>query len=240
MIYLKEFDTHASYEEKLNGGWVDFKIPNVSYCNDVNDVHFNPYNLIEFYVSEITGTTPQTVSIYTDNTHHEDVTVSEDNKWYSYVLPKDKGMYRIEGDSVKKVVVVKADINFIGSTNYPGNTFIPKTTVEASFNGINTSYVINMGSMFAYCGNLTSLDLSSFNTSIVTSMGYMFYYCNSLESLILNGWDMSKVTNTHQMFDYCNALNTIKMVGCSEETITKIEEALTAAKIKDKVTIKTT
>ena len=149
-------------------------------------------------------------------------------------------LYRIEGDSVKKVVVVKADINFIGNTNYPGDTFIPKTTVEASFNGINTSYVSNMGSMFAYCGNLTSLDLSSFNTSIVTGMGFMFYNCNSLESLILNGWDMSKVTNTHQMFDDCTALNTIKMVGCSEETITKIEEALTAAGIKDKVTIKNT
>ena len=219
---------------------VDIKIPNVSYCKDANDVHFNPYNLIEFYVSEITGTTPQTVSIYTDNTHHEDVTVSERNKWYTYVLMKDKKLYRIEGDSVKKVVVVKADINFIGNTNYPGDTFIPQTTVEASFNGINTSYVSNMGSMFAYCGNLTSVDLSSVNTSIVTSMGYMFYYCNSLESLILNGWDMSKVTNTHQMFDGCTALNTIKMVGCSEETITNIEQALTAAGIKDNVKIKTT
>ena len=30
------------------------------------------------------------------------------------------------------------------------------------------------------------------------------------------------------------------MVGCSEETITKIEEALTAAGIKDNVKIKTT
>ena len=48
---------------------------------------------------------------------------------------------------------------------------------------------------------------------------------------------MSKVTNTHQMFDGCTALNTIKMVGCTPETITKIEQALTAAGIKDNVTI---
>ena len=65
MIYLKKFDSHASYDTEINGGGVDFKIPNVSYCEDVKDVHFNPYNLIKFYVGEVTGTTPQTVSIYT-------------------------------------------------------------------------------------------------------------------------------------------------------------------------------
>ena len=83
MIYLNNFDTHTSYEEKVNVGGIDFKIPNVSYCKDVKDVHFNPYNLIKFYVGEITGTTPQTVNIYTDATNHLDVTVSEGNKWYS-------------------------------------------------------------------------------------------------------------------------------------------------------------
>ena len=120
MIYLKEFDSHASYETEVNVGGVDINLPNVSYCNDVNDVHFNPYNLIEFYVGDITGTTPQTVSIYTDNAHHEDVTVSKGNKWYTYVLPKDKGLYKIEGDSVKKVVV-KADISFQQTGNHPGD-----------------------------------------------------------------------------------------------------------------------
>ena len=141
MIYLKEFDSHSSYESEVNVGGVDINLPNVSYCNDVNDVHFNPYNLIEFYVGDITGTTPQTVSIYTDNAHHEDVTVSKDNKWYTYVLMKDKKLFKIVGDSVKKVVV-KADIN----TN--SNTIIPTSTVEASFKGSNTSNVTNVVEMF--------------------------------------------------------------------------------------------
>ena len=80
MIYLKEFDSHASYESEVNGGCVDISIPNVSYCKDANDVHFNPYNLIEFYVGDITGTTPQTVKIYTDSSTSVDVTVSKGNK----------------------------------------------------------------------------------------------------------------------------------------------------------------
>ena len=140
MKYINTFKTHASYEEKLNGG-VDFKIPNVSYCKDVKDVHFNPYNLIEFYVGEITGTTPQTVKIYTDSSTSIPIQVSKGNKWYSYILPKDKGLFRIEGDSVKKVII-KADIN----TN--GITIIPNLVVEASFKGSNTSNVTNMSDMF--------------------------------------------------------------------------------------------
>ena len=246
MIYLNNFDTHTSYEEKLNVGGIDFKIPNVSYCNDVKDVHFNPYNLIKFYVGEVTGTTPQTVSIYTDATNHIDVTVSEGNKWYSYLLPKDKGLYKIGGNSVKKVVV-KADID----DNSQG--IIPNSVVEASFKGSNTSNVTNMESMFVNCYSLTSLNLRSFNTSNVTSMEWMFMACSGLESLDLNGWNTSKVTNMGYMFSGCTSLtsldlsgwntsnvtfatsmfygcpNSLKIImkGCSKETIDKIKEQLT-------------
>ena len=316
MIYLKEFDSHASYETEVNGGGVDFKIPNVSYCKDVKDVHFNPYNLIKFYVGEITP--PQTVKIYTDRSTSIPIQVSEGNKWYSYVLPKNKGLCKIEGDSVKKVVV-KADISFQQTGNFPGNiiNFIPSSTVEASFKGSNTTNVTNisfmfygmeslisldlsnfntsnvtnmnnmfsycsghtslnlskfntsnvtdmhnmfgscggltsldvssfdtskvtdMGDMFCYCSGLTSLDLSKFDTSNVTDMGSMFFGCRSLNSLVLSGWNTSKVNNTTDMFKGCTSLSTITMVGCSEETRTKIEEALTAARIKDNVKITT-
>ena len=78
------------------GGGVDISLPNVSYCKDVKDVHYTPYNLVRFYVGEVTE--PQTVKIYTDLNTSVDVTVSEGNKWYSYVLPKDKGLYRISGN----------------------------------------------------------------------------------------------------------------------------------------------
>ena len=213
MIYLNNFDTHTSYEEKLNVGGIDFKIPNVSYCNDVKDVHFNPYNLIKFYVGEITGTTPQTVSIYTDATNHLDVTVSEGNKWYSYLLPKDKGLYKIGGNSVKKVVV-KADIN-----NY-SQYIIPNSVVEASFKGSNTSNVTNMESMFVNCYSLTSLNLRSFNTSNVTSMEWMFMACSGLESLDLNGWNTSNVTNMGYMFSGCTSLTSLDLSGWNTSKVT--------------------
>ena len=248
MIYLNKFDTHASYEEKLNGG-VDISLPNVSYCEDVKDVHYAPYNLVRFYDGEITPS--QTVKIYTDSSTFEEVQVSESNKWYTYALPKDKGLHKIKGDSVKKVVV-KANINKIFTT------IIPQTTVEASFkgsntsnttimasmfsscpyltsldiSGLNTSNVTNMTSMFYNSPSLTSLDLSSFDTRNVTSMNSMFMGCTGLTLLDLSKWDTSKVTNMDLMFDGCTELKTIKMIGCEQLTIDKIKAQLT----KDNIT----
>ena len=46
MKYINTFKTYASYEEKLNGGGVDISLPNVSYCKDIKDVHYTPYNLV--------------------------------------------------------------------------------------------------------------------------------------------------------------------------------------------------
>ena len=197
---------------KLMGGGVDFKIPNVSYCEDVKDVHYNPYNTVEFYVGEITGTTPQTVKIYTDKTNHVDVQISEGNKWYTYVLPKDKGLFRIEGDSVKKVVV-KADISFEGTLSSQLLIIIPSSTIEASFKGSNTSKVTAMGNMFSNCKSLTSLDLSSFDTSNVASMNNMFSACSSLTSLDLSNFNTSKVNFMGKMFSNCSGLTSLDVSG---------------------------
>ena len=252
MKYINTFKTHASYESELNVGGVDFKIPNVSYCKDVKDVHFNPYNLIKFYVGKITE--PQTVKIYTDTTNFDEVIVSEGNKWYTYVLPKDKGLCWINGDSVKKVTI-KANISYKSNFNPPhyfGKTIIPTSTVEVSFKGSNTSGVTDMVRMFVSCSGLTSLDVSNFdtskvtwmygmfsgcssltsldlrnfNTSNVTKMGNMFNDCSGLTSLDLSKWDTSKLNNMSSMFYGCSALKEIKMIGCTQPTIDKIKAQL--------------
>ena len=216
MKFLRKFNEHTSYEAEVNVGGIDFKIPNVSYCKDVKDVHFNPYNLIKFYVGNITGTTPQTVKIYTDSSTFIDVTVSKGNKWYSYLLPKDKRLSKIESgyyndennewyDGIVTKAVVKADIN----TN--GYTIIPTSTVQASFKGSNTSNVLNMSSMFSGCRGLISLDVSGWNTSNVNGMSSMFSDCSGLTSLDLSSFNTSNVTNMNSMFNYCPNLTSLDL-----------------------------
>ena len=200
-------------------GGVDISLPNVSYCKDVKDVHYLPYNLIKFYVGEITEA--QTIKIYTDKTNSVDVTVSEANRWYTYVLPKDKGLCKIEGDSVKKVVV-KANISFQQTGDFLVNiiSFIPSSTVEASFKGSNTTNVTDMFGMFKNCRSLTSLDVSNFNTSNVTNMSYMFYGCRSLTSLDVSNFNTSNVTNMGSMFDGCSGLTSLDLSNFNTSNVT--------------------
>ena len=202
-------------------GGVDISLPNISYCEDVKDVNYTPYNTVEFYVGEIT--TPHTVSIYTDKTNHVDVQVSEGNKWYSYVLPKDKGLFKIEGSSAKKMVI-KADISFEASVTYPYFGIIPTSTVEASFKGSKFSKVTSMNQMFIYCSGLTSLDVSSFDTSNVTDMSDMFLTCRSLKSLDLSGWNTSKVTNMSKMFSSCGGLISLDLSNFDTSNVTDMSD----------------
>ena len=226
MKYINTFKTHASYEEKLNGGGVDISLPNISYCEDVKDVHYNPYNTVEFYVGEITP--PQTVKIYTDSSTSVDVTVSEGNKWYTYVLPKDKGLYTIESgyyddesgdwyDGIVTKAIIKADIN------KNRGTIIPYSTIKASFKDSDTSNVTDMGYFFKECSGLTSLDVSSFDTSNVTSMLHMFYFCTSLTSLDVSSFDTNNVTSMLQMFYFCENLTSLTLSNFNTSKVTDMD-----------------
>ena len=59
--------------------------------------------------------------------------------------------------------------------------------------------------MFWGCGNLKSLDLSSWNTSNVKDMSCMFVECIKLKSLNLSGWDTSNVDFMSNMFTNSSA-----------------------------------
>ena len=51
MKYLKKFETHEDYEEYVTGG--TFLKPNVSYCEDVKDVHYNPWTWADAYFTTV-------------------------------------------------------------------------------------------------------------------------------------------------------------------------------------------
>ena len=174
--------------------------------------YVNSYNTVEFYVGDITE--PQTINIYTDSNTYVDVEVSKGNKWYTYALPKDKGLCMIEGDSVKNVVV-KSNISYEPRFQPPFTygKIVPSSTIEASFKGSNTSNVTHMGGMFYGCSGLTSLDLSDWDTSNVTDMNSMFQFCNGLTSLNLRNFNTSNVTLMNGMFSNCMSLTSLDLSG---------------------------
>ena len=228
MLYLKDFDTHASYEASFNDD-TDIIIPSVSYCDDANDVHYMRYNFVRFYVGDVQYS--DRVSINTsDNTIIVDVEEGKGNKWYAYLLPKYTELNQISGnyDYITKIIVK-------GNIGSASTALIPSSIVEASFkdskltssanymfhecsgltlldlSNFDTSNVTSMDSMFRGCSGLTSLDLSSFDTSNVTDMGSMFRDCAKLTSLTLNSFDTSNVRDMNYMFSYCRNLKSLNL-----------------------------
>lgn len=142
---------------------------------------------------------------------------------------------------------IKNGVDILGVTgNYVGNKYAPRYTKFNNYHGtdldyeianLDTSNITSMYEMFAYCNNLTSLDLTNFNTANVTSMsdmfrscvnltslnltsfdtskvtemGSMFYNNSNLQSLDLSSFNTSKVTNMYAMFNYCSKLRTLDL-----------------------------
>nr|DAG40454.1 MAG TPA: protein of unknown function DUF285 [Caudoviricetes sp.] len=72
--------------------------------------------------------------------------------------------------------------------------------------------MIDMSWMFAWCTNLTTIDLSGFDTSKVTNMGRMFYHCYNLTT-IKGTIDMEHCGNYHNMFDGCTKLKDVNIIN---------------------------
>ncbi|MBO6272261.1 hypothetical protein J6O48_05705 [bacterium] len=80
--YLKKFNIHSDYETYINGS--DKLLPNVSYCENENELHYNPYvhdyskDYLTFEALE-DGTFTMTLTAKLPTTCVESVSYSIDN-----------------------------------------------------------------------------------------------------------------------------------------------------------------
>ena len=97
--HLRLFQTHAQYTSYINGE--DVYLPNVSYCNNENDVHYNPIDFSKQYLTTIareSGTISfnihqgadtdliTSISYSTDNGETWTTTANQDNKSENLVI----------------------------------------------------------------------------------------------------------------------------------------------------------
>ena len=112
--------------------------------------------------------------------------------------------------------------NCVELENIPAFNTASATTLYGMFQNthmreapmLDTSYVTDMGHMFASCGSLRSVPL--YDTSNVTNMNSMFGGCGVLTSVPL--FDTSKVTNMGNMFNYCSHLTSVPLFDTSKVT----------------------
>lgn len=87
---------------------------------------------------------------------------------------------------------------------------------------LDTREVISMDHMFAYCENLTSIDVSHFDTRNVTSMASTFEDCRRVKSLDLSNFDTSNVNTMYCMFRLCYWLDDVNLSSFNTENVTNM------------------
>ena len=132
---------------------------------------------------------------------YSQIGISSDKMWHlgSKNNPKANTLAISLTDN-KKVKATNADWR---------STFRNTLLKQANLEGLDTSNVTNIGSMFYGASSLTNLDVSNWDTGNVIDMNTMFYGVSSLTDLDVSNWDTSKVTDMNWMFNGASGLTNL-------------------------------
>ena len=166
--YLKLFDTHSNYETYIGGQ--NKLLPNVSYCEDNNEVHYNPFvpsipnNVIIYEASNILPVGAAAVygppqAGYNPNAFGTTI--------ISHTFENGKGIFTFEDDITA----------IAGSNSWPAffNCNFTSITIPTSVTSIGES-------CFYYCTGLASVTIPDSVTSIGNNA---FNGCSSLTSVTI-------------------------------------------------------
>ena len=197
--YLKKFDTHSEYESYITSS--DKILPNVSYCEDNNDVHYNPWTdprvIAKFNVEDET----EPVALYGNDygaiaselfskveIDGEEVSISD--------LDDIGGFYTFEttGEHTVKYTLLDSEVIGDGAFNYCSN--LTSITIPSGVTSIGEE-------AFSGCSGLTSINIPN---SVTTIGAAAFYDCSSLTSITIPDSVTSISVNA---FSGCSSLTSV-------------------------------
>ena len=167
MRYIKIFETHAEYEAYINDNPL---LPNLSFCKDVEDGHYNPFKMQVVAKYNVTNTSSPTRILYSSS------------------IVTDQ-FQEIEIDGIKQPSVVSSYQFDTAGEHTIKFTLVNPTYIETyTFNGISTlieciipesvkttgNYVFQSASSLAKVtlpSNLLQIGERMFNQNVITSVG---------------------------------------------------------------------
>ena len=213
--YLKKFETHSEYNTYITGS--DKVLPNVSYCEDNNDVHYNPWTdprvIAKFNVSDTSSATnimhssatstfseieidgvvqPSVVSSYTFDTTGEHVVK------YTLADPTTIGQSAFETCTGLTNITIPNSVSSIGNYAFFNCSGLTTITIPNSVTSIGES-------AFQFCSYLTNITIPNGVTSIDNQA---FFYCTSITSITIPD---SVTTIGYRPFQGCTSLMNIKV-----------------------------
>jgi len=247
--FIKLFDTHTEYQTYINGNTK--VLPNVSYCEDNNEVHYNPietrivatFNVTipngsipicysdsanEFSKIEIDGVVqPNVVSYYTFDT------TGEHTVKYKLYNKTTIGTNAFKWCSNLTSVTIPNGVTTIGDSAFYGCTGLTSVSLPNTITSIGNN-------AFNNCSGLTSVGGIGSGASIeipngVTSIGdRVFYYCGHLTSVTIP----NTITSIGDYAFYETGLTSVT-IGSGVTTI-GIESFSNCSRLKNIISLATT
>ena len=184
MKYLKLFGTHSAYNTYITGQ--DKVLPNVSYCEDNNDVHYNPWvGVIAKF--NVTSTSEPTTICHTNATSNfTEIEID------GVAQPGVVSSYTFDTTGEHTVKYTLSDPTSIGNNAFAGCSSLINITIPNSVTSIGNTALQNTS-----ITNITIPDS-------VTSLGIAtFGGCTSLINIILPN---SITTINKSLFGGCTSL----------------------------------
>ena len=212
--YLKDFEKHSEYETYSRG---DMLKPNVSCCEDNNEVHYNPWVdsklVCKYNVTSISSPT-QLRTNYESNVFKsmEIDGVQLDNLATEYTFDST-GVHTVKYELYDETklsnnapafygitslisVSIPDSVTSIGQYTFAACTSLTRVTIPSSVTSIGSN-------AFSGCTSLTSVTIPSSVTSIGSNA---FYNCNSLTRVTIPS---SVIIIGSNAFHNCNSLVSI-------------------------------
>ena len=145
-------------------------LPNVSYCKDNNEVHYNPYETRVIAKFNVTNTDSSTAISHTDG-----VSSFSEIEIDGVVQPSVNYRYRFDTTGEHIIKYTLKDPTIIGNSAFSGCTNLTSVTIPNSVTSIG-------GGAFRECTGLTSVTIPNSVTSIVFGA---FRYCSGLTSIVI-------------------------------------------------------
>ena len=192
--YIKLFETHSEYQTYINGQ--DKVLPNVSYCEDNNDVHYNPW------------TDPRLIVKY----NVED----DSNPTMLYTCISDGGMTLNGAAMFDKVELDGIDLSISDLDTAQGTyqlsegehtaryTLKDPTLIGVEIIDMNTQQ-INIGATFFQCTAISEVNIPNTVTTIAQNA---FASCTSLTNVVIPN---SVTTIGEVAFNNCTSLTNINI-----------------------------
>lgn len=219
--YLKVFETHEEYEEYITGDTM--VTPNVSYCEDMEDLHYNPYESILVATFNVEDSSEPT-SLYFYRNSAEAQSIGENMFSKIKIDGEEVAIWRIDQTNGTYPLT-----NGVHTVEYsllnPTKIGIDEEAHEINAIFMNCDRLVNVvipdtvidiyGFAFSLCENLTSVTIPSNVTNIGEEA---FSNCWALTSVELP----NSLTNIGEgAFAICSALTSIEI----PTSVTNIDES---------------